>query len=149
MKILESKIIDIINVILFKIQDKLDTIRKNSFILSFLDVFIFLAIITTFIVSTFATTEIIGAVSFCVPALVVFKTLIIKGEKIELEQCNFFLLIYLLICLISCFTSSMLLSASSISAIYAPQFLQYFSSETSFPQSGHNTIISPKPHQLS
>lgn len=108
MKNLESKIIDIINVILFKIQDKMDTIRKNSFILSFLDVFIFLAIITTFIVSTFATTEIIGAVSFCVPALVVFKTLIIKGEKIELEQCNFFLLIYLLICLISCFTSSML-----------------------------------------
>lgn len=108
MKELESKIFDFINFVLSKIQDKTDKIRQNSLILSCLDFFILTSIVLTFVVSTFASTEIIGMVSSIVPMLVVFKTLITKGEKIELETSNFFLLIYLLICFISCFTSSML-----------------------------------------
>ena len=108
MKVLESKIFDFINFVLSKIQDKTDRIRQNSLILSCMDFFILIAIVLTFVVSTFASTEIIGMVSSLVPILVVFKTLITKGEKIELETSNFFLLIYLLICFISCFTSSMI-----------------------------------------
>ena len=108
MKVLESKIFDFINFVLSKIQDKTDRIRQNSLILSCMDFFILIAIVLTFVVSTFASTEIIGMVSSLIPFLVVFKTLITKGEKIELETSNFFLLIYLLICFISCFTSSML-----------------------------------------
>ena len=108
MKVLESKIFDFINFVLSRIQDKTDKIRRNSLILSCLDFFILTSIVLTFIVSTFASTEIIGLVSSIVPMLVVLKTLITKGEKIELETSNFLLLIYLLICFISCFTSSMI-----------------------------------------
>lgn len=108
MKLLESKIFDGLNFCLFKIQDKLDGIRQNSFILSNLDVLILISIFATFFVSTFAQTELIGIVSAFVPFFVVLKVLMTKGEKLELERCNFYLLIYLLICLISNFTSSML-----------------------------------------
>lgn len=107
MKLLDSKIFDVINSLLVLIQSKTNALKNASFLLSNIDLFILLSIILTFIVSTFASTEIIGAVSFCVPVLVVFKTLISKGEKIELERCNFYLLVYLLICLITNFTSSM------------------------------------------
>lgn len=108
MKILKSKIFDGINTVLSLIQNKTDIIRKNSFILSNIDVFILISIVLTFVVSMFASTNLIGAVSFLVPILVVLKVLITKGEKIELEQCNFYLLIYFGICLLSNFTSSML-----------------------------------------
>ena len=108
MKLLDSKIFDCLNACLAFIQNKLDNIRQNSFILSCIDFFILISIIATLCVSVFATTEVIGAVSALVPILVVVKVLITKGEKIELERCNFYLLVYLLICLISNFTSSML-----------------------------------------
>ncbi len=108
MKLLDSKIFDCLNFCLCKIQDKLDKIRQNSFILSNLDIFILISIFVTFFVSTFAQTEVIGIASAFVPFLVVLKVLMTKGEKLELERCNFYLLIYLLICLISNFTSSML-----------------------------------------
>ncbi|MBQ9245671.1 O-antigen ligase family protein [bacterium] len=107
MKILESKIFDIINNILSFIQVKTDLIRQNSYIFANIDVFILLAIVATYIVSTFGTTEQIGMISFVVPILVVIKVLITKGEKIELEHCNFWLLMYLIICFITNFTSSM------------------------------------------
>ena len=108
MKLLESKIFDVLNSVVFCIQNKLDGLRQNSFILSNLDMFIMIAIFSTLFVSIFATTELIGIVSFSVPFLVVLKVLITKGEKIELERSNFYLLIYLAICLISNFTSSMI-----------------------------------------
>ncbi len=108
MKILESKIFDFINFCLTAIQNKTDKIRQNSLLLSGLDYFILLAILLTYIISTFASNENLGAVAIVVPLLVFFKVLITKGEKLELERCNFYLLIYLLICLISNFTSSMI-----------------------------------------
>ena len=108
MKLLDSKIFDGVNYSLAVIQNKLDCLKKKSFLLSKLDFFILLALYATFVVSTFAQTEFIGLVSALVPTLVFIKVLITKGEKIELESSNFFLLIYLLICLISNFTSSML-----------------------------------------
>ena len=108
MKLLESKIFDCLNCCLASIQNKLDNIRQNSFLLSNIDSFILVSIFATFVVSTFAQTEFIGLVSALVPVFVVLKVLITKNEKIELERCNFYLLIYLLICLISNFTSSMI-----------------------------------------
>lgn len=107
MKLLESKIFDGVNSSLSFIQNKTEFIRKNSFFLSNLDFFILLSIIATYIVSTFAQTGIIGAVSFCVPVFVIAKVLLTKGEKIEVEKCNFYLLMYLIICFITNFTSSM------------------------------------------
>ncbi len=107
MRILESGIFNVVNSILAFIQSKTDNVRKNSFILSNIDYLILFFIIATFVVSTFANTEMIGVISFFVPALVIFKTIITKGEKLELEHCNFYLLVYLLICLITNFTSSM------------------------------------------
>lgn len=108
MKILESKFYDLLNLFLSKIQDKTDNIRKNSLILSSLDKFILLFIILTVVSSLFVQSEIMGIISFAIPVLVCLKVLITKGEKIELEKSNFFLLVYLFICLISNFTSSML-----------------------------------------
>ena len=108
MKLLESKIFDCLNLFLAFVQSKLDKIRQNSFLLSNIDIFILISIFATLVVSTFASTEIIGLVSALVPVFVVLKVLMIKGEKVELERCNFYLLLYLLICLISNFTSSML-----------------------------------------
>ena len=107
MKILESQIINLLNKILGFIQNYTDKIRENSLILSNLNFFILLAVIATYVVSTFGTTTQIGIISFFVPTLVVLKVLLTKGEKIELETCNFYLLIYLIICFITNFTSSM------------------------------------------
>lgn len=108
MKIMESRIYDFLNNVLEKIQSRTAKLTENSFLLSNIDFFILLVIIATLIVSTFAATEIIGGVSFLVPVLVFVRTLIKKGEKVELEKSSFFLILYLLICLISCFASSML-----------------------------------------
>ena len=108
MKNFNSEIYNVLNSVIGFIQSKTDKLRQSSLLLSNIDIFILLSILATFVVSLFAKTEIIGAVSFFVPALVVLKVLITKGEKIELERCNFYLLAYLIICLISNFTSSML-----------------------------------------
>ena len=108
MKLLESKIYDCLNCCLASVQNKFDYIRQNSFILSNIDIIILFSIVATLGVSCFANTGTIGIVSALVPILVLIKVFITKGEKLELEQCNFYLLLYLLICFISCFTSSML-----------------------------------------
>ncbi len=108
MKILNSEILNIINRVLFLIQNKTEKVTNSSFLIQKTDIFILICILLTYIVSTFAQTEQIGLISLIVPLLVFFKMLFIKGEKLELEQCNFYLAIYLMICLISNFTSSML-----------------------------------------
>ena len=95
MKLLESKIFDCLNCCFAFFQNKLDNIRQNSFILLNIDILILISVFATLCVSTFATTEIIGIVSAFVPMLVVLKVLMTKGEKVEIERCNFYLLIYL------------------------------------------------------
>ena len=108
MKILESKFYDLLNIVLGKIQNKTDNLRKSSLILSSLDKFIFLFLVLTVVSSLFVQSDVMGMISFAIPLLVCLKVLITKGEKIELEKSNFFLLIYLFICFITNFTSSML-----------------------------------------
>ena len=107
MKLLESKIFDSINLVLEYFQNKLMKVRESSFLLSNIDFFILASIIATYIISTFAQTGVIGAISFSVPVFVVLKVLLTKGEKLEIEKCNFYLLMYLMICFITNFTSSM------------------------------------------
>lgn len=108
MKLLNSEIFNLFNRLLDTVQSKTNIIRRQSFILSNIDKFILLSIFMTFFVSVNSSTSIIGIVSFIFPCLVVLKVLMTKGEKIDIELNNFFLLLYLLICLISNFTSSMI-----------------------------------------
>ena len=108
MKLLDSKIFDCLNCCLAFVQNKLDNIRQNSFILSNIDIIILFSIVATLGVSCFANTATIGIVSALVPILVLIKVFITKGEKLELEQCNFYLLLYLLICFISCNKSELI-----------------------------------------
>ncbi len=108
MKILQSYLFDLLNSGLAFIQNKTDKIRQNSFLLNNIDLFILAAVIITYVLSVFTDTNTMAIASFFVPVLVFLKVLITKGENIELERCNFYLIIYLLICLISNFTSSML-----------------------------------------
>lgn len=107
MKVFESKIFDLINNILNICQSKFDNIRKNSFLLLNIDWIILFFIMLVYISSTFMGNGIIAIFAFWVILLVILKVLITKGEKIELESCNFYLIVYLLICLISNFTSTM------------------------------------------
>ena len=69
MKILESKFYDLINLFISKIQERTDILRKNSFILSSLDILIFLFIILTICSSLFVQTEIMGIISFAIPMI--------------------------------------------------------------------------------
>ena len=108
MKILESSIFDFLNSVFAFIQSKTELLRKNSFLLSNIDYIILFFVVLTYFVSLFENTNAIAAVALVVPILVSLKFIITKGEKIELEKCNFYLLIYLLICFISNFTSSMI-----------------------------------------
>ena len=108
MKILESKIVDYTNSLLGIIQSKIGKLKQYSFFLDNIDFFILSAVIFTLVVSTFCTTSVIGAISSLVPILVFIKVVTTKGEKIELEKSNFFLIMYLLICFMSNFTSSMI-----------------------------------------
>lgn len=103
----KSVIFDGINKITGSIQEKTDVLRQKSIILSNLDVFVLIFLILTLILSTFASTSQIGAVSIFVPIIVFIKFLITKGERVELERWNFCLLIYFIICFISNFTSSL------------------------------------------
>ncbi len=107
MKILNSKILDLINNGLFVIQLKLNNLKNNSFLLSNIDFFIVLSIISIYVVSIFAQNSTTAIFAFLLPFLVILKTLMTKGEKLELEICNFYLIIYLFICFISNFTSSL------------------------------------------
>ena len=108
MKNLESKIFDGLNFILSIMQGKLSILYQKSFLLENIDKFILFFLLLTFVVSTFGSTNMIGAVSIFVPILVVLKVLITKDEKIELEYCNFYLLLYLFICFISNITSTLI-----------------------------------------
>ena len=86
MKLLESKIFDSINLVLEYFQNKLMKVRESSFLLSNIDFFILASIIATYIISTFAQTGVIGAISFSVPVFVVLKVLLTKGEKLVIKQ---------------------------------------------------------------
>ena len=88
-------------------QNRFAYFVENSVILQNIDNFIFVLILGTLFLTTFAQSSLIGMVASCVIVLTFFKLLIKKGEKIELQSFDFALIIYLLFCIISTINSTL------------------------------------------
>lgn len=107
MKVLESVLIDSINRFLAFVQDKLQFLAENSFIVKNLDNIIFAVICFSLVTSLFLPTELIGISACLVIALVVLKLLLHKGQNLSLISCNLVLLIFLIISFISVVNSTL------------------------------------------
>jgi hypothetical protein len=107
MKVLESVLIDSINRFLAFVQDKLQFLAENSFIVKNLDNIIFGVICFSLVTSLFLPTELIGISACLVIALVVLKLLLHKGQNLSLISCNLVLLIFLIISFISVVNSTL------------------------------------------
>ncbi|MBR6162674.1 O-antigen ligase family protein [bacterium] len=125
MKILKSKIFDIINSLLFRVQDFLSPLFKGSFIVSKIDDIIFLLISLTIISTAFLESGMLGFMAILTAFAVFIKILIVKGEKIELETSNLFFISFLIISFISVINSTLVsqsLYGFSKTLIYAAFF---------------------------
>jgi len=103
-----SIILKTINNILEYSQDKCTYLWENSLFLQNIDKLIFATIIGTFILSTFASSDLLGYVGLVTLFLTIIKLFIKKGEKIEMNLFEFFLLLFFLIVVISLAGSSLL-----------------------------------------
>ena len=102
-----SLIISLLNKILTFSQNKCSYLWESSFFLKNIDNFIFATIIGIFILSTFASSDIIGYIALITLFLTVIKIFMKKGEKIEPNLFEIFLIIYFLIIIISLAGSSL------------------------------------------
>lgn len=102
-----SLIIGSFNKILSFFQNKCTYLWENSFFLKNIDNLIFATIIGVFILSTFASSDLIGYVGLITIFLTVLKLFVKKGEKIEPNLFELFLLVYFLIVVISLAGSSL------------------------------------------
>lgn len=100
---MESKsfIINFLNRIFEFSQSKYNSLWENSFFFKNIDNLIFATIIGIFILSTFASSDLIGYVALITLFLTIIKIFIKKGEKIEINLFEKFLVIYFLIVVIS------------------------------------------------
>ena len=89
-------------------QNKCSYLCENSFFLKSIDNLIFATIIGIFILSTFGSSDLIGYVALVTLFLTVIKLFVKKGEKIEPNLFEIFLLLYFLIVVISLAGSSLL-----------------------------------------
>lgn len=89
-------------------QNKCAYLWENSFFLKNIDNIIFATIIGVLALSTFASSDLIGYVALVTLFLTVIKLFLKKGEKIELNLFEIFLLLYFLIVVISLAGSSLL-----------------------------------------
>jgi putative inorganic carbon (HCO3(-)) transporter len=80
---------------------------ENSLFLQNIDNVIFATIIGVFVLSTFASSDLIGYVALVTLFLTVIKLFLKKGEKVELNAFEICLLVYLLIVVISLAGSSL------------------------------------------
>lgn len=103
-----SLILDSLNKIFSYSQNKFSYLWENSFFLKNIDNFIFTTIIGVFILSTFASSDLIGYVSLITLFLTIIKLFVKKDEKIEINLFEVFLLVYFLIVIISLAGSSLL-----------------------------------------
>ena len=103
-----SIILNGLNKIFSYAQDKTTYLWENSLFLQKIDNLIFATIIGVFVLSTFASSDMIGYVALVTLFLTVIKLFLKKGEKIELNAFELFLLAYLLIVVISLAGSSLL-----------------------------------------
>lgn len=103
-----SLILDSFNNIFEYSQKKLSYLFENSFFLQNIDNLIFATIIGVFILSTFASSDLIGYVALVTLFLTIIKLFVKNGEKIEPNVFEYFLLFYFLIVVISLAGSSLL-----------------------------------------
>lgn len=103
-----SLILDTINNIFKYSQNKCSYLWQNSFFLKNIDNLIFITILGVFVLSTFASSDLIGYVALVTLFLTVIKLFVKKGEKVEPNLFEFFLTLYFLIVVISLAGSSLL-----------------------------------------
>lgn len=103
-----SLFLDIINSIFIYAQNKCSYLSENSFFLKNIDNLIFATIIGVFVLSTFASSDTIGYVGLVTLFLTVIKLFVKKGEKIELNLFEIFLLVYFIVVVVSLAGSSLL-----------------------------------------
>ncbi len=108
MRILKSKIFDVVNIVLERVQNFVSPVFGNGFIVSKLDDIIFIFFALTIISTAFLESEMLGILAIFTSFLVFLKTLIVKGEKIELETSNLFFLVFLILSAFSVFNSTLL-----------------------------------------
>ncbi|MDD3436326.1 MAG: O-antigen ligase family protein [Candidatus Gastranaerophilales bacterium] len=116
---MNSIIINTINRIFEFSQNKCAYLWENSFFLKNIDNLIFATIIGVFILSTFASSDVIGYVSLITLFLTVIKLFIKKDEKIEPNLFEYFLLVYFLLVVVS-------LAGSSLFSLSFKGFLKTF-----------------------
>ena len=103
----DSLFINIINSIFRNIQDKLSFISENSFFIKYLDKFIFFLLVVLLILSTFATTNTLGIISFCIFILTLLKLMLVKDTKITIGPIGVIIFCFLIFTIISVFNSTL------------------------------------------
>ncbi len=104
---IESNILNLKNKIFEFSQNKMSFIVENSSILRNIDSFILFFITLTILLTTVATSDIIGLSAIAVFVLTAIKMFTIKGQKIELTVWDAALLIYLVFCVVSTINSTL------------------------------------------
>lgn len=99
-------------------QNKLDFLYQNSRILQNLDSLILFSILAVIVTSVFAQSESIGVFAIVATVLTFVKLLIKKGEKLECNKFELFLLAYFMFAIISlCGSSLFMLSLKGFTKI--------------------------------
>lgn len=134
---INSYLLNLTNNLLNILQKKVCKIVEKSWILSHIDYFILGSIIITLILSTFASTSIIGNVAVSCIFLTILKVFLIKGQKLELTLYDFFLILYFVFCIISTFNSTLVnesiygLSKTFVFVVFYFSIVQYLRYNTS------------------
>lgn len=102
-----SLFLDLINKIFSYTQNKCSYIWENSFFLKNIDGLIFISIIGVFVLSTFASSDLIGYVGLVTLFLTIIKLFVKKGENVGMNLFEIFLLVYFLVVIISLAGSSL------------------------------------------
>lgn len=103
----DSLILGFLNKIFEHSQNKCAYLSENSFFLKNIDNLIFTTIVGVFVLSTFASSDLIGYVGLITLFLTVIKLFVKKGEGVNPNLFELFLLIYFLIIVISLAGSSL------------------------------------------
>lgn len=103
----DGLILGILNKIMLFSQDKCSYLSENSLFIKNIDNIIFSAIMGVFILSIFTSSDVIGYVALITLFLTILKSFTKKGEQLEMDVFEKFLLAYFLIVVISLAGSSM------------------------------------------
>ncbi len=90
-------------------QSKTDYLYNNSLILKNIDLLILISILAVFVFSVFAQSETIGIFAIMSSMLTFVNLIVRKGDKVELNKFELFLLAYFMFVVISLFGSSLFL----------------------------------------